>query len=192
MGCNTAFVETRIEDVITEIAMGPFGSNIKTDCFVSDGVPVFNGSNLTGFRTNDYALRFVTEDKARSLGNALAKRGDVVVTHRGTLGQIAYIPTDSQYESYIISQSQFRLRCDTEKVLPEYLVCYFHTPLGRWKLLSNATQTGVPALSRPTTSFKKLCIELPALDQQRRVLKLIQPLQAKIALSQRINDYLAA
>lgn len=35
-----------ISDVIDEIAMGPFGSNIKVECFVDDGVPVLNGSNL--------------------------------------------------------------------------------------------------------------------------------------------------
>lgn len=191
MGCNTEFVETAVEDVITEIAMGPFGSDIKTDCFVSDGVPVFNGSNLTGFRTNDCALRYVTDEKANSLGNALASRGDVVVTHRGTLGQIAYIPDDSRFGNYIISQSQFRLRCDASKILPEYLVYYFHTPLGKWKLLTNATQTGVPALSRPTSTFKKLRIELPSLDYQFRVLAIIQSLQNKIALNQRTNDYLA-
>jgi type I restriction enzyme S subunit len=29
--------------------MGPFGSNIKVDCFVDNGIPVLNGSNLDGF-----------------------------------------------------------------------------------------------------------------------------------------------
>ncbi len=48
--------EVCVEDLIDEIAMGPFGSNIKTDCFVNSGIPVFNGSNLTGFETNDTAL----------------------------------------------------------------------------------------------------------------------------------------
>ncbi len=192
MGYKESFIETAIEDVIIEIAMGPFGSNIRTDCFVSDGIPVFNGSNLTGYSTNDLGLRYVTEEKAKSLGNSLASRGDIIVTHRGTLGQIAYIPADSQYEHYIISQSQFRLKCDTTKVLPEYLVYYFHTPLGKWKLLSNKVQTGVPALSRPTSTFKKLRIELPNLEQQYRVLEVVRPLQDKITLNQRTNDYLAA
>lgn len=30
----------RIADLIDEIAMGPFGSNIKVSCFVDSGVPV--------------------------------------------------------------------------------------------------------------------------------------------------------
>ena len=108
MGSNAPIQTFLISELIEEIAMGPFGSNIKVDCFVDKGVPVFNGSNLTGFATNDDELRYVTEEKAKSLGRALASRGDVVVTHRGTLGQIAYIPNDSLYEHCIISQSQFR------------------------------------------------------------------------------------
>lgn len=184
--------EYRIVDIIDEIAMGPFGSNIKAECFVESGVPVFNGSNLTGFSTNDNALRFVTAEKAKELGNAIAKRGDVVVTHRGTLGQIAYIPDDSAYDQYVISQSQFRVRLNTEICLPEYLVYYFHTPEGQWKILSNKTQTGVPALGRPTSTFKKLIIPLPGSVVQKKVVTLLDSIQRKIGLNNRINGNLAA
>ena len=52
------FKETPIESLVEEIAMGPFGSNIKTDCFVDRGVPVFNGSNLAALKpmTHLFAL----------------------------------------------------------------------------------------------------------------------------------------
>ena len=39
-----------VEDLFEEIAMGPFGSNIKVDCFQPTGIPVLNGSNLFGFK----------------------------------------------------------------------------------------------------------------------------------------------
>ena len=77
-----------ISELISEISMGPFGSNIKVECFVDEGIPVLNGSNLTDFALNDNEFRYVTEEKADSLGKANAHRGDVVITHRGTLGQI--------------------------------------------------------------------------------------------------------
>lgn len=189
MGSNASTQTYKISELIEEIAMGPFGSNIKVDCFVDEGVPVFNGSNLTGFVTNDKELRYVTEEKAESLGRALASRGDVVVTHRGTLGQIAYIPYESLYEHYIISQSQFRMRMN-EKVLPAYLVYYFHTPLGQWKIMSNKAQTGVPALGRPTSTFQKIEIELPDIETQKKVVRLLDSIQSTIKLNQQTNDYL--
>lgn len=43
------FETMKIADLISEISMGPFGSNIKVECFVAKGIPVLNGSNLDGF-----------------------------------------------------------------------------------------------------------------------------------------------
>lgn len=179
----------RIADLIDEIAMGPFGSNIKVSCFVDSGVPVLNGSNLEGFSLSEKTFRYVTREKADSLNKAIAHRGDIVITHRGTLGQIAFIPQDSKYDRYVISQSQFRVRCN-DKVLPEYLVYYFHTPIGQHKLLSNASQVGVPALARPSSTFQQIEVVLPELSIQKRVVEIISTIQKKIANNQELNDNL--
>lgn len=178
-----------ISDLIDEIAMGPFGSNIKVDCFVDKGIPVLNGSNLEGFELSEKSFRYVTEEKADSLKKANAHKGDVVITHRGTLGQIVYIPQTAQRDRYVISQSQFRVKCN-KKVLPEYFVYYFHTPIGQHKLLSNASQVGVPALARPSSTFQKIEIEIPDLETQKKVVKLIGSLQTRIKTNAEINDNL--
>lgn len=178
-----------IADLIDEIAMGPFGSNIKVDCFVDKGIPVLNGSNLEGFELSEKSFRYVTEEKADSLKKANAYKGDVVITHRGTLGQIVYIPQNAQRDRYVISQSQFRVKCN-KKVLPEYFVYYFHTPIGQHKLLSNASQVGVPALARPSSTFQKIEIEIPDLETQKKVVKLIGSLQTRIKTNAEINDNL--
>ena len=179
----------RIADLIDEIAMGPFGSNIKVSCFVDSGVPVLNGSNLEGFSLSEKTFRYVTREKADSLNKANAHRGDIVITHRVTLGQIVFIPQDSKYDRYVISQSQFRVRCN-DKVLPEYLVYYFHTPIGQHKLLSNASQVGVPALARPSSTFQQIEVVLPELSIQKRVVEIISTIQKKIANNQELNDNL--
>lgn len=181
----------RIADLIDEIAMGPFGSNIKVSCFVDSGVPVLNGSNLEGFSLSEKTFRYVTREKADSLNKANAHRGDIVITHRGTLGQIVFIPQDSKYDRYVISQSQFRVRCN-DKVLPEYLVYYFHTPIGQHKLLSNASQVGVPALARPSSTFQQIEVVLPELSIQKRVVEIISTIQKKIVNNQELNDNLYA
>ena len=181
----------RIADLIDEIAMGPFGSNIKVSCFVDSGVPVLNGSNLEGFSLSEKTFRYVTREKADSLNKANAHRGDIVITHRGTLGQIVFIPQDSKYDRYVTSQSQFRVRCN-DKVLPEYLVYYFHTPIGQHKLLSNASQVGVPALARPSSTFQQIEVVLPELSIQKRVVEIISTIQKKIVNNQELNDNLYA
>ena len=178
-----------ISELIDEIAMGPFGSNIKVECFVDEGIPVLNGSNLNGFFLTEESFRYVTEEKADSLGRANAHRGDIVITHRGTLGQIVCIPETSKHDRYVISQSQFRVKCN-DKVIPDYLVYYFHTPIGQHKLLANASQVGVPALARASTTFQKIEVDIPDVETQRKVVSVLNAIEDKININNAINENL--
>lgn len=179
-----------LSEVITDIAAGPFGSNLKVSSFVPYGFPIIDGANLKGFKVTDNVTKFVTEEKARSLSRSIAKRGDVVVTISGTLGQIAYIPQDSKFPEYLCSQRQFRVSFDKNRVYVPYLVFYFHTYEGQNKILSFANQTGVPALSQPLKNFKKIVVSLPSLDEQKKIAGAIECLNDKIELNNKINDNL--
>lgn len=160
---------TKLGDVITDIAAGPFGSNLKVSCFVPDGFPIIDGANLKGTWLTDNITKFVTEEKARSLRRSIAKRNDVVVTISGTLGQIAFIPEHSKYEEYLCSQRQFRATFDSSRVDVAFLVYYFHTHEGQSKILAFANQVGVPALSQPLKNFREIQVSLPPLAEQRRI-----------------------
>ena len=180
-----------LSELIEDIAAGPFGSNLKASTFTSEGFPIIDGANLKEVKLTDNITKFVTENKARSLSRSIAKRGDVVVTISGNVGQISYIPENSLYKEYLCSQRQFRVTFDKSKVYVPYLVYYFHTREGRSKILSFANQTGVPALSQPLKNFKKICIKLPSLETQRKSVKAIELLTDKIELNNQLNDYLA-
>lgn len=184
--------EVELSTVITDIAAGPFGSNLKVECFVPSGFPIIDGANLKGYKVTDNITKFVTEEKARSLSRSIAHRGDVIVTISGTIGQIAYIPEDSLYDEYLCSQRQFRVSFDSSMVYVPYLVFYFHTFEGQNKILSFANQTGVPALSQPLKNFKKIRLCLPSLQEQRRIASIVETLNGKIENNIKINDNLAA
>ena len=179
--------EEKLGNYILDIAAGPFGSNLKVDCFVSQGFPIIDGANLKGFKVTDNVTKFVTENKARSLYRSIAKRNDVVVTISGNVGQIAYIPQNSTYEEYLVSQRQFRVTFDTTKVFVPYLIYYFHTKEGQHKILSFANQTGVPALAQPLKNFKNINISLPSLPEQTKIASILSSLDDKIELNRRIN-----
>lgn len=186
------YKEVKLGDYILDIAAGPFGSNLKVECFVSDGFPIIDGANLKGFKVTDNVTKFVTEEKARSLHRSIAKRNDVVVTISGNVGQISYIPNDSRYSEYLVSQRQFRVTFDESKVYVPYLVYYFHTKEGQHKILSFANQTGVPALAQPLKNFRNIDISLPDIQTQKDIASILESLDNKIALNNRINHNLAA
>lgn len=183
-------IKIKLSEVIDDIAAGPFGSNLKVSCFVDYGFPIIDGANLKEYKVTDNITKFVTEEKARSLHRSIAKRGDIVVTISGTLGQIAYIPNDSKFKEYLCSQRQFRVTFNSEKVYPPYLVFYFHTWEGQHKILAFANQTGVPALSQPLKNFKNIIIELPNIEVQKKIASFCEMLNDKIEQNNKINKNL--
>ena len=118
--------------------------------------------------------------------------GDIVLTHRGTIGQVACIPEDSRFDRYVVSQSQFYVRCDRSKAIPEFIALYFRSPEGQHQLLANASQVGVPSIAQPVTYLRTIEIPLPPLPEQRAIARILGTLDDKIELNRRMNETLEA
>jgi type I restriction enzyme S subunit len=155
-----------INEIAEKVAMGPFGSNIKVATFVDEGVPVISGNHLRGYFLEEPSYNYITEEHAERLKNSVVYPKDIIFTHAGNIGQVAMIPDDCNYPKYVLSQRQFYLRCNTTKVLPEYVTLFFHSIVGQHELLSYANQTGVPSIAQPATNLKKIKLPLPPINEQ--------------------------
>jgi type I restriction enzyme S subunit len=149
-----------VGDLCDRVSMGPFGSDIKTDNFITEGVPLVRGKNLgDGFVDENFV--YISQAKADQLRNANAFRGDIVITHRGTLGQVGLIPIESRFDRYVVSQSQMVLSVQSDMATPTFLYHFLISAGGQHQLLANTSQTGVPAISRPTTNVKAMRVPIP-------------------------------
>ena len=184
---------TTIDDISEKVAMGPFGSSIKVSTFVPHGVPIISGQHLHGSRVDDSpGYNFISTDHARRLENSNVKRGDVIFTHAGNIEHVAYIPEDSTFDKYVVSQRQFYIRCDRSKVLPEFIMSYFKSPEGQHKLLANSSQVGVPAIAQPVSYLRSVEIPVPPMSEQRAIAHILGTLEDKIELNRRMNETLEA
>ena len=182
----------RIEEVAEKVGIGPFGSSIKVETFVPFGIPIISGQHLKGSRLEDNTYNYISEAHADRLKNANVFRGDVIFTHAGNIGQVAYIPDESKYDRYILSQRQFYMRCNNEFVIPQFIVYFFKSHLGQHKLLSNASQVGVPSIAQPVSSLRRIEIPLPPLPEQHAIAHILGTLDDKIELNRRMNETLEA
>jgi len=147
---------------------GPFGSNLTSKHYVDEGVPVIRGQNLSGSNQfNEEGFVFVSAEKAEALRPNTANRGDVIFTQRGTLGQVGLIPSESNYERYIVSQSQMKLTVDSARVDARYIYQYFRLPSTVQAILNRTITAGVPHINLGI--LKALELPLPPLNIQRRI-----------------------
>ena len=188
----TATIEELQADVPHAIAMGPFGSNIRTENFVDVGVPVIRGGNLSGTRLIEEGFVFLTEQKADELRASVALKGDIVITHRGTLGQVGIIPDDARFPRYVVSQSQLKITINRAKADPIFVFYFLRSDAGQHQLLANTAQTGVPAIASPTKAVKGIRVPLPPLAEQRAIASILGTLDDKIELNRRMNETLEA
>ncbi len=171
-------------------AMGPFGSRIKAENFVMFGVPVIKGGNLNGNFINENEFDYLTDEKANELSSSVAIKGDIVITHRGTIGQVGIIPAWSKFDKYIVSQSQLKLSFNRTKVNPYFIYYYLRSPLGQKALLANTSQVGVPAIAQALTSIRNITVSLPKKDHQDEIVEFLLNIDKKILLNQCMNDTL--
>ncbi len=147
---------------------GPFGSALGRKDYVADGVPVIRGTQLSGagaFSHDD--LVFVSEEKAdRHQGN-LAYPGDILVTQRGTVGQIGLIPKAAGYPRYLLSQSQMKLTVNGETTDARFVYYALLAPDAQHLLHGSTMSAGVPHINLAT--FRELTLKLPPLPVQQRI-----------------------
>ena len=180
-----------ILDVAKKVAMGPFGSNIKVSTFVPEGVPIISGNHLRGYFLEESEFNYITEEHAERLKNSIVFPHDLIFTHAGNIGQVAMIPDGCKYDCYVLSQRQFYLRCDETKVVPEFLLMFFHSASGQHELLSYANQTGVPSIAQPASNLKKIPFKCPPMQEQLMWQEQVHPLLGRYLNNRLENDKLS-
>ena len=181
-----------ILDVAEKVAMGPFGSNIKVSTFVPEGIPIISGNHLRGYFLEEPEFNYITEEHAERLKNSIVFPHDLIFTHAGNIGQVAMIPDGCKHERYVLSQRQFYLRCDESKVVPEFLLMFFHSSSGQHELLSYANQTGVPSIAQPASNLKKILFKCPPMQEQLMWQEQVHPLLGRYLNNRLENERLSA
>ena len=151
-------------------ATGPFGSSISKKFFVNEGVPVIRGSNLSidvGITLNDEGLVFVDEEKARQFSRSIVRRGDLVFTCWGTIGQVGFISERTRFERYIVSNKQMKMTPDSSRVEPLFLYYILSSPRMVYEITSRAIGTSVPGFN--LGQLKEIPVRLPPLAIQQDI-----------------------
>ena len=119
------WVECPITEVLKAggIKIGPFGSQLKKEMLLSDGLyRVYGQENVY---EHDFNLgdRYLTRDHFNRLNSCEILPGDFVMSTMGTIGKCAIVPPSIQRG--IMDSHLIRLRFDDKKIRPDYMLQLF-------------------------------------------------------------------
>ena len=124
-----------------------------------------NAKNVTSTGFNFATCMFVTKEKDEVLRKGKLSRGDVVLTTRGTLGNLAFYTEDIPFEHVRINSGMVILRMKQDVVDEVYFIEQFKMQLAdiREKIASGSAQ---PQL--PISAMNKINILTPNIEKQRQ------------------------
>ncbi len=165
--------------------IGPFGKALTPEAYRPSGIPLLRGVNVNHGRFHDDDFVFIGDEDADRLAKFESFPDDVLLVHKGTLGQIGLMPHRRRFARYIMGNSMLRVRCDPDILLPEYLYYWLSSADGKNYLLSRVSQVGVPQLQRPLTTLREATLPVPSVPEQRAITSVLGSLDDKIEQNRR-------
>jgi type I restriction enzyme S subunit len=184
----TVWKECKLGDAPFEIIDGDRGVNYpKQDEFSQNGYCLFlNAKNVTtdGFSFNE--CYFISKEKDQILRKGKLQRNDIVLTTRGTVGNIGFFNDRIPYENIRLNSGMVIIRPDPKGILPEYT----HQLFKYLKSDFDAFATGSAQPQLPIRDLKEISFLLPPLPEQRAIAGVLSSLDDKIDLLHRQNKTL--
>lgn len=137
--------------------------------------------------SNDFRYVYETEKSITELGlnnssTKLLEKGDIIISARGTVGEIATIPYPM-----VFNQSCYGLRAKRDIVDKDYLYYLIKDSV---RLLKKNTHGSVfDTITRDT--FNGIEVDLPTHDIQKKIASILNRIDEKIEINSKINYNLA-
>lgn len=158
--------------------------------YVSSGVPFFRGKEIIQLHEgNDVNNElFISEERFQEIAKKFGypKPGDILLTSVGTLGIPYYVKSKTPFYFKDGNLTWFR---NFNNVRGRYIYYWFFSNIAKKQIDSKCIGSTQKALT--ITTLKDFDIALPSLEEQDKVISILDSLQLKISINKKINDYLA-
>ena len=178
--------EVEIEQTSIEIIDGDRGKNYpKNNELTSSGYCLFlSAANVTKSGLQFINNSFITKEKDALLRKGKLVFNDIVLTTRGTVGNVGLYSDDVPYKNMRINSGMVIIRPGKDfdtMFLYQYLrSCYFKAQITQY-------QSGSAQPQLPISTLQKMKVVKPNIAAQRRIASILSSLDRKIELNNKIN-----
>lgn len=167
------------ENIIIDVMDGNHGAiHPKASDYVDIGIPFIMANNLKNGKLDIEDCKFISYEQAKSLRKGFSIEGDVLLTHKGTLGETAIVPK-LKYEYIMLTPQVTYYRLSENNVLiNRYLKIYFDSKKYQDKLKSFGSQSTRDYVG--IIEQRKLSIILPTIEEQEKISSILSKVDEQI------------
>ena len=175
-------------EALFEIIDGDRGVNYpKKEDFSSDGYCVFlNTKNVRSDGFNFNEVEFITREKDEILRKGRLRRGDVVLTTRGTIGNTGYYDNSIPFDAVRINSGMLIFRSNENKLSGKYLFQFFQSQ--NFKEQRDSITSGAAQPQLPIRSLNEAKIPVPNLETQQAIVAEIEAEQSLVAANRELVE----
>ncbi|MCT7554081.1 restriction endonuclease subunit S [Aliarcobacter butzleri] len=152
-----------------DISDGNYSSLYPTQNeFIEKGIPFIRANNISKNTIIDEDMRFISEDKHAILKKGQLKQNDLLFTNRGIIGQVGIVP--DKYIGANINAQIVRINSGNKFTNKYLMYCFLKQEL---KNQMTKLETGSTLKQLPIRQLKKLNIPIPPLEQQEKIVKVL-------------------
>lgn len=156
---------------------GPFGSSLKSDEYTEEGVRLIQLQNIGINRWLDSNQKFISERKFQALSRHGAIPGDIAIAKMAEpVARACVVPPVS--DQFVVVADCIRLRPDTTRFVPSYVVRAINSPYTRLEAEKKAT--GSTRVRINLTTLKSVGCLVPPYEHQAKVAEILDTLDAAI------------
>lgn len=161
----------------------------KHSDFVNDGIPFITAADVNNGNIDLINCKFISYAQAKSLKKGFAREGDVLLTHKASLGRTAIVPKlNNQFIVLTPQVTYYRVK-DKSKINNKFLKYYFNSPFFQETLYSHGS-SGSTRDYVGIIAQNDLPIILPTIQTQEQIAEVLSSLDDKIDLLHRQNKTL--
>lgn len=191
----TKWITYTISDLVKEkIIFPPMDGNHgeihpKGTDFVSDGIPFIMASDINDSLINFMECKFISRKQADRLRKGIAREGDVLLTHKATIGRTAIVPK-TEYPYLMLTPQVTYYRVINKKALDYRFLKYYFDSSSFQETLGLWAGAGSTRAYLGITGQHNLTVRIPDIDTQNNIANVLCALDKKIELNNRINSEL--
>ena len=146
------------------------GDYPRSEEFVKNGVSYISANCIVDGRIDFTNAKYVTEERSKRFSKGIAQNRDVLFAHNATVGPVAILET--QDPIVILGTSLTAYRCNTEKLLPEYLKTYLECDYFVRQYEAEMQQSTRKQV--PITTQRKYTVVVPKIESQKQFVTFIE------------------